>query len=79
MNNKLFLYELSCRIPLAEINFEGHMNILKTSYEPPKILFANINVHLHLTNGVTLAPMRYADDNTGPKRSILTDVVEMLS
>jgi hypothetical protein len=79
MNNKLLLYELSCRIPVAEIDFEGHMNILKPSYDPPKILFANVNVQLHLTNGVTLAPMRYADDRTGPKSSVLTDVIDMLS
>ena len=33
----------------------------------PGILFADVPVMLHLTCGIMLSPMRYANNNTGPE------------
>lgn len=61
--SKLLLYELSKREPVAELNFEGALNDYGNMI--PKILFAEIPVMFHLSCDITLAPMKYADNDTG--------------
>jgi hypothetical protein len=68
--NKLLLYELDIREPVAELNFEGQLIDLEVrtiSSRLPKILFGDVPVMMHLTCNHMISPMEYASENTGPK------------
>lgn len=70
MKNKLLLYELDIREPVAELDFEGKLIDLEVrtiSFKLPKILFAEIPTIMHLTCGHCIQPLEYSSEFTGPK------------
>ena len=70
--SRLDLYELDSREPLGHVNHEGALclpdghRVDSDAIAWPLILFADVPVMLHLSNGYSLAPFAKANDRTGP-------------
>lgn len=76
---RLALYELDVREPVAELDDGGQLHRLVGGAPTsglPKILFADVPIMLHLTCGISVAPMDQASEETGPDLLRLRMVVQ---
>jgi hypothetical protein len=67
----LDLYELDCREPVAHLDDDGRMvaHAGRNVEQLPRILFADIPTRMiHLSCGISLGEMAYANAGTGPAR-----------